>query len=102
MLDNLGEVHSDQLQLLAEEGLLGYAAMLVGVAALGSRSLRRTAEDQELDERTKFVRLAAMPLAIGFLALAATGFPLELAAVKTPLLFFAACIFAWSSDGANV
>jgi hypothetical protein len=98
MLENLGEVHSDHLQVLAEEGLLGYAALLVGAGALASRSWKT---NRKPDERSRFVRLAALPLAVCFVMLAAAGFPLELAAVMTPLLFFAACLFAWSHHDAS-
>ena len=100
-IENVGEVHSDQLQVLAEEGLMGYAAFLVAMIALGSRTLAIKKENGEQNERAQFVRLASPPLAVCFFLLAATGFPLELSAVMMPFLFFAATLFRWSAD-ANV
>ena len=96
--ENLGEVHSDHLQVLAEEGILGYGAMLFAVVALGSRSWILRKKNDEQDEHAKFARLAALPLAVCFLMLAASGFPLELSAVMAPLLFLAACMFRWGHD----
>jgi len=98
IVQNVAEVHSDHLQILAEEGALGYGAMLFAAVALGSRSWILRKRNGELDERAKFVHVAALPLAVCFLVLAVAGFPLELAAVTTPLLFFAACILRWSHD----
>ena len=100
-IENVGEVHSDQLQVLAEEGLMGYAAFLVAMIALGSRTLAIKKENGEQNERAQFVRLASPPLAVCFFLLAATGFPLELSAVMMPFLFFAGTLFRWSAD-ANV
>ncbi len=96
MTENLGEVHSDHLQVLAEEGLLGYAALIAGVVALASRSFKNGLRAHGADQRSQFVRLTALPLAVCFLGLAATGFPLELSAVMIPLLFFAGCLMSWS------
>jgi O-antigen ligase len=96
--ENVGAVHSDHLQILAEEGLIGYAALWIAVVTISSRWWMLRKANGEQDERAKFVHLAALPLAICFLMLAATGFPLELAAVTTPLLFFVACLSRWSND----
>ena len=100
MNESLGEVHSDHLQVLSEEGAIGYTCMLIAVLVLGSRSLALKSENGEEDERRAYVRLCALPLAVCFVALAAAGFPLELAAVTSPLLFFARALMRWSHDAA--
>jgi O-antigen ligase len=100
-LQNFGEVHSDHLQILAEEGVIGYAMFAGILGLLASHSLRPVG-DAKPSERNDFIRLVALPLAVAIAILAAMGFPLELSAVTSCLVFFLACIRRWSSnvDGA--
>lgn len=96
IVQNLGEAHNDHLQVLAEEGALGYATLLFSMFAAASRTWTSRNRRSETDERARFAYYAALPLAVCFAVLALAGFPLELPAVMTPLLFFIACILRWS------
>jgi O-antigen ligase len=98
-VQNMGEVHNDHLQVLAEEGALGFGSLLLCVFVLGSRSfaMRKAAAT---DIRARFVYFAAFPLVVCWALLALGAFPLELPAVMTPLLFFAAYILRRSHDAA--
>jgi O-antigen ligase len=96
-VQNVGEVHNDHLQVLSEEGVLGYASLVLCVVVIASRTLAvRNAATH--DERARFVYFAALPLTVCWIVLALGVFPLELAVVMTPLLFFTACIMRWSRD----
>jgi O-antigen ligase len=96
-LQNFGEVHSDHLQILAEEGIVGYAVFALILGVLGWQSLA-PADEAKASDRTRFIRLLSLPLAVAIAILAVTGFPLELSAVTSCLVFFMACIRRWSSD----
>ena len=84
---NYGEVHNDHLQVLAEGGVLGYAAFLAAIACLGAISLR--APSREL------VRSLALPLAVCWFVLSLAQFPLETTVVRSLLVHFAALCVAW-------
>jgi len=99
-VSNFREVHSDHLQILAEEGLVGYMVFLGNVGLLAAQSFRQRSGGDRSDERRSFARYAAFPLATATLFLTIAGFPLELSGVLTPLLFFGAVIARWS-DGEN-
>ena len=94
---NFGEVHSDHLQLLAEGGIPAYALSLAAFAMLSAISLRRRQRDTT-DARHQFARLLALPLAVTFFVLALGQFPLELTAVTSQFLFFAALCIGWSGQ----
>lgn len=91
---NFGEVHNDHLQLLAEGGVIAYGLSLAVVAALSAVSFRRRGRETR-DTRRDFARLLALPLAVTFFVLALGQFPLELTAVTSQFLFFAALCAAW-------
>jgi O-antigen ligase len=91
---NFGEVHNDHLQLLAEGGIFAYGLSLAALAALSTISFRRRERDKH-DTRYDFARLLALPLAVTFFVLALAQFPLELTAVMSQFLFFAALCVAW-------
>jgi O-antigen ligase len=93
---NFREVHSDHLQILAEEGVFGYLVFIGNIGLLAAASKRRsTLHTPPDDPRQKFVRYAGLPLATAIFVLALAGFPLELAAVMTPAVFFAAVVVRW-------
>lgn len=98
IVQNLGEVHNDHLQVLAEEGLLGYASAVLCLLALASRTWMLRNRRRDEDERIRFAYYAALPLATAWAVLAIAAFPLELPSVMTPLLLFSACILRWSGD----
>lgn len=90
---NYGEVHNDHLQVLAEGGVISYAAFLLVMGTLASRSFR--ARDDDGDWRHTFARRLALPLAVFWLVLSLAQFPLETAVVRTSLFHFAALCVAW-------
>ena len=94
---NFGEVHNDHLQLLAEEGVVGYGLSLAALVALTAISFRRRQHDPT-DARYEFARLLALPLAVTFFVLALGQFPLELTVVMSQVLFFAALCIGWSGQ----
>ena len=94
---NFGEVHNDHLQLLAEEGAVAYGLSLAALVILSAISLRRRQRDTT-DARYEFARLLALPLAVTFFVLALGQFPLELTAVISQFLFFAALCVGWSGQ----
>src|SRR5207244_4449739 len=67
---NAGEAHNDHLQVLAEGGVLGYAAFASVIIALGSLSFRAP-------KTATFARRLALPLAIYWRVLSLAPFPLE-------------------------
>ena len=84
-----GQVHDDHLQVLAEGGLIGYAAFLASLVALASLSFAT---------RNVFVRRMAAPLALYWIVLSFAQFPLETAVVRALLIHFAALAVAWRDD----
>ena len=97
-VENFGEVHSDHLQILSEEGLPGYVLFLASLLAIGSLSLKQVDAQQggAVDPRGTFVRLGALPFAASFAILTESGFPLEVAAATQVALHVAAALLGWS------
>lgn len=93
---NYGEVHNDHLQVLAEGGLVGYAAFVVILGALAAISLRIPAG--AWTERAQFARRLALPLAVFWIILSLAQFPLETPVVRGLLVHFAALCAAWRSS----
>ena len=102
-LENFGQVHSDHLQILSEEGLPGYVLFIAALLAIGSASLKHGGDDHRDDDladpRPRFVRLGALPLALSFGILTLAAFPLETAAATQVALHFAAAVLAWNNSG---
>lgn len=92
--ENYAQAHCDHLQLLAEEGILGYA-LFAAALWLIARCARKGPQEET---RGGFARVAALPLATSFAVLALGAFPLELAAPSQTMLYFAAAILRWSDD----
>lgn len=90
---NYGEVHNDHLQVLAEGGVIGYAAFLTLLAALGflSFAIRRDA----VDPRLRFARQLAFPLAVFCAVFSLAQFPIETTVVRGLLVHFAALCAGW-------
>ena len=95
---NFGEVHSDQLQVLAEQGVIGYALLLGGLVILARRSLARRHESESEAER--FARYLAAPLAVAAWTLALAQFPFQLAAFTVTFVVLAAVCLAWGPEAA--
>lgn len=93
---NYGEVHNDHLQVLAEGGILGYAAFLVAIGALAAISFTIPADAS--DARQQFARRLAASLAVFWLVLSLAQFPLETPVVRSLLIHFAAVCVAWRSS----
>ncbi|HEX9985087.1 MAG TPA: O-antigen ligase family protein [Thermoanaerobaculia bacterium] len=93
---NYGEVHNDHLQVLAEGGILGYAAFVALLAALATIS--STAPGSDGDARRRFAWRLAMPLAIYWIVLSLAQFPLETPVVRALLVHLAALCVAWRSS----
>ena len=85
---NAGEAHNDHLQVLAEGGVLGYAAFAAVMIALGSLSFRAP-------KTATFARRLALPLAIYWVVLSLAQFPLETTVVRSLLVHLAALCVAW-------
>jgi O-antigen ligase len=90
---NFGEVHNDHLQVLAEGGVVGYAAFGMLLAALGALSF--VARGDADDSRQRFVRQLALPLAVFWLVLSVAQFPLETTVVRSLLVHLAALCAGW-------
>jgi O-antigen ligase len=90
---NYGEVHNDHLQALAEGGVIGYAAFLGLLAALGSISF--TVPRDVLDPSLRFARQLALPLAIFCAVFSFAQFPMETTVVRSLLVHFAALCVGW-------
>lgn len=90
---NYGEVHNDHLQALAEGGVIGYAAFLALIAALGWISF--TVPRDVPDPRLRFARQLALPLAIFCAVFSLAQFPMETTVVRSLLVHFAALCVAW-------
>ena len=91
---NFGETHSDHLQTLAVSGAPGLLLLLGSLFFLARLSLPRGGDD----ERKRFVRFTAMPLAAGSATMMIAGFPLELAASTMAMLYASAICCAWSAS----
>jgi O-antigen ligase len=90
---NYGEVHNDHLQALAEGGLIGYAAFLALLAALGYLSF--SIPRDVVDSRLLFARRLALPLAIFCAVFSIAQFPIETTVVRSLLVHFAALCIGW-------
>ena len=90
---NFGEVHDDHLQLLAEGGIAAYLLFTATVVLLSSISWRRAAVVSSTPQR--FAARLAFPLAVIWVVLSLTQFPLETTAVRMLLVHFAALCVAW-------
>ena len=94
---NFSEVHNDHLQILAENGIVGYVLFAAVLVLVSCQSFRGLAPHRiGSDDRRKFVHLAALPLATAFAVLAMAQFPLRLPASLLTFVFIAAVIAAWS------
>ena len=93
MQENAGEAHNDHLQMLAEGGVPGYAIYVIALIALAAISFR-----EGDDDRARFARFAALPLAVTFAVLGLASFPLHVASARTIFLFAAAAATAWSHE----
>jgi O-antigen ligase len=90
---NYGEVHNDHLQALAEGGVIGYAAFLALIAALGWISF--TLPRDVPDPRLRLARQLALPLAIFCAVFSIAQFPMETTVVRSLLVHFAALCVGW-------
>jgi len=86
---NAGEAHNDHLQVLAEGGVVGYAAFAAVMIVLASLSFRAP-------KTATFARRLALPLAVYWVVLSLAQFPLETTVVRSLLVHFAALCAAWS------
>lgn len=92
---NFGQAHNDHLQTLAVSGLPGYAIFIAALVVLARKS--RPWRMRPDEDRARFAKLLALPLAAAFAVLALALFPLEVAPVVAVLLHFAALACAWST-----
>ena len=90
---NYGETHNDHLQLLAEGGVLAYAAFGSLIVALAAFSF--AVPRDAIDPRMRFVRALALPLAVFWIVLSIAQFPLETTVVRALLVHLAALCAAW-------
>jgi O-antigen ligase len=90
---NYGEAHNDHLQVLAEGGLVGYAAFASLMVALAAFSF--AVPRDAIEPRRRFVRALALPLAVFWIVLSIAQFPLETTVVRTLLVHLAALCAAW-------
>lgn len=90
---NFNEAHNDQLQLLAETGLPGFAIFIAALAvlALNARGPRR-------DEQESFARDASLPLAASIFVSTFAQFPLQLAVTIVTYATAAGVLRGWTSD----
>jgi len=86
-----GDVHNDYLQLLATTGLPGTGILLIALWRFSAYSSGIAGTPRE-----RFVRLFAAPAAIAVAILTMGQFALELAALASSFLYFAAIVVAWS------
>jgi hypothetical protein len=90
---NYGEVHNDHLQVLAEGGVIGYAAFLALIAALGMVSF--TIPRDALESRLRFARRLALLLAVFCAVFSLAQFPIETTVVRSLFVHFAALCIGW-------
>ncbi|MGZ5492084.1 MAG: O-antigen ligase family protein, partial [Thermoanaerobaculia bacterium] len=93
---NYGEVHNDHLQVLAEGGIVGYAAFgaLLGALACVSFTIPANAPD----ERQRFARRLGLSLAVFWAVLSLAQFPLETTVVRSLLVHLAALCVGWRTS----
>ncbi|MGH9456431.1 MAG: hypothetical protein ACRD2J_02175, partial [Thermoanaerobaculia bacterium] len=92
---NFGEAHNDYLQVLAVTGAPGLALFLAGLILVGRISIGRRGDAGIADDRSRFARTLALPLAVAVAVMAAASFPLELGPTIWSQLFFAALALRW-------
>jgi len=90
---NFAEVHSDHMQVLAEEGLPGFLLLAASLVMLANASRNRRHDD----EREAFVHYTGLGLAAGLATLAIASFPLEMVAVMQTMSYLAAAVLNWSA-----
>ena len=90
---NATEAHNDQLQVLAETGVIGYAILIAAFVAfaLTARGARR-------DPRESFARDAALPLAVSIFVSTLAQFPLQLAVTIVTYATAAGVLRGWTVD----
>jgi O-antigen ligase len=93
---NFGQVHNDHLQVLAEGGLLGYAAFVALFGSLAALSLTSPADTS--DPWKQFAHRLALPLAVFWLVLSIAQFPLETTVVRSLLVHLAALCVGWRNS----
>jgi O-antigen ligase len=93
---NFGETHNDHLQILAEVGLPGYAAVAAGLLYVASRGLRRRTAAASV--RAAFARDLAPTATTLAAVMMLAQFPLQLAAPAATLAMLGAACIAWSED----
>lgn len=89
---SFSEAHNDHLQILAETGLPGYVLFL---AALATVAFRRGRATVGADQAARFARILRVPMVIAIAIVALAQFPLQIAATRTELLYFAAIAVTW-------
>ncbi len=94
---NFAEAHNDHLQLLAEAGLPGLALFAIALGWVALQSLRSRGSGEE----GAFVRLFALPAAVGFAVAALAQFPLHLTATTATAVFAAALALAWGQHASD-
>ena len=88
---NFGETHNDHLQLLAENGVPGYALFLAALVLIaGTWSARAGPGD-----RARFAGSIGWPLAVAIFVLCLASFPLQIAVTRHLLLTVAALSIGW-------
>jgi O-antigen ligase len=95
-----GVAHNDHLQLLAEGGLPAYAIFLAALIILAS-PLRRGLRSEEVGAKRAFARELRLPLALSVLVLALAQFPLQIAAPRMVIFYFAALCMTWDPSHAT-
>ncbi len=90
---NWGETHNDHLQILAESGFPGYLLFLAAAILIVLQSLRA---DSAASIRERIGHDIAAPLVITMFIVAMAQFPLQIAAPRVTLLYFAAMCIGWS------
>lgn len=95
---NFAEVHCDHLQILAEEGLPGYALFVSALVMLASVTFRRQSKRISSSPRRDFARLLSLPFAVSLFISALAAFPLELVAPTQLLLHMTAAVVRWGRD----
>ncbi|HET7435896.1 MAG TPA: O-antigen ligase family protein [Thermoanaerobaculia bacterium] len=89
---NFAEAHNDHLQLLAEMGVPGYAAVIAAIVLVGAITFRRR---RAANAEDRIARLFALPFAVAVFIMMIAQFPLQLGAPAYTYAFLAAACLAW-------